>query len=174
MPKRALWIEDNAARKYQYWATRVYVDGRFDLSVAMNATDGMNRMNLSEFDAVVVDVRLPPGGGVEWIELYNRALRERREPHLGIEMLLRLFSASNSTSRNSAEYPSLGRADHANQRHNSPHWVEARRFAILTVESKFQDAILDCVRRTGVRHKEKAAGQSDTVLLDLLVEICEL
>jgi CheY-like chemotaxis protein len=153
---RILWIEDNAAQDLAYWAAPVYMAGGYDLVVAPTASEGAGRILESEFDAVIVDIRLPPGPEREWIEVYNSAARMAREPQLGLELLYSVLG------HRKAKVPMKAR----------PNWVTAERFGVLTVERAYQEEVTACLQDLGLKvFVEKTTETPETILLDLVDQI---
>ena len=87
MKPRVLWIEDSARLELRNLAAPVYSSGRFDFNLAEDVTTAVNMLKVTTFDAVVVDVRLPPGADPHWKRLYQHAGADKVNAQLGIKLL---------------------------------------------------------------------------------------
>jgi CheY-like chemotaxis protein len=154
MKFRVLWIEDNALTDLAPLLGPIYVSGQYDLEIAEDASEGARKIKQMEFDAVIVDVRLPPGDDPRWIDAYNRAGRDRARAQLGFSLLYSLLRPEKAEVE--LEHP--------------PSWVKPERFGIFTVETKAEvQKHLDAL---GVPvHEQKKPGTSSRVLLDLVGRI---
>src|SRR6185295_1880176 len=113
------WIEDNASSQFEYMATPVMLDGRFDLVIATSASEGMDSLRKrGPFGIVIVDVRLPAGDDPLWRE-FAQAHGTDQDPCLGLELLRQLFLKDNNHQKFG---PPVG-------------WAEPDRFGVLTVEN---------------------------------------
>ena len=84
MRKKVLWVEDSAYDEISFLATPVHLTGEFDLQVALSATDALERLQRTEYDAIIVDIRIPPGPDKRWIKLYDGSEKGSR---LGLVLL---------------------------------------------------------------------------------------
>lgn len=85
MRKKILWIEDSANDEMLFLATPVHLTGEFDLQVALNATEALARLQgPAEYEAVIVDLRIPPGSDRRWIKIYDGTQKGSR---LGLVLL---------------------------------------------------------------------------------------
>lgn len=85
MRKKVLWIEDSANDEMAFLATPVHLTGEFDLQVALNASDALGRLQgNAEYEAVIVDIRIPPGSDRRWISIYDGTQKGSR---LGLVLL---------------------------------------------------------------------------------------
>lgn len=111
--QRILWIEDEATGDMRNLAGPLYDSGQYDLVVAFDASEGVRQMMKLEFDAVVVDIRIPPGSDQRWIELYSQSEQNKPMARLGLQLLYSLLNAD-----------------------DRPTWITPDRFGLLTVENK--------------------------------------
>lgn len=117
---RVLWVEDGAAGEFANIGGPLHTEPAVSLAIAFNASDAVHRLLSSEFDVVIVDVRLPPGEDWRWIALYDERGREAAQAQLGIELVRSAMA-------------------HAEARivlKRRPSWLSATRFALLTVEHR--------------------------------------
>lgn len=87
MKPRVLWIEDSARLELRNLAAPVYSSGRFDFNLAEDVTSAVNLLKVTSFDAILVDVRLPPGADPRWKRLYQQAGADKVSAQLGIKLL---------------------------------------------------------------------------------------
>src|SRR5262249_47815261 len=81
------WIEDGAYNENTSLATPVHLSDDYGLSIAVDATQGMQHLRERVFDAIVVDIRIPPGDDPRWIEIYYDLFRRREAARLGLKLL---------------------------------------------------------------------------------------
>lgn len=86
---KVLWVEDNAEADLFHFLAPVNVDGRFDVDIAVNATEACARLNSICYDVIIMDSRVPPGNNTLWKE--RDAEIQKREAYpivrLGLEIL---------------------------------------------------------------------------------------
>jgi hypothetical protein len=85
--KKVLWIEDDAFNELGMFATPVHLTGAYELEYALTATEGVERLKACEYDAVVVDVRIPPGDDERWVKIYYDAGASNKAARLGVRLL---------------------------------------------------------------------------------------
>lgn len=154
--KKILWIEDEATGDMRNLAGPLYDGGQYDLVVAFDATEGVRQMMKSEFDAVVVDIRLPPGSDQRWIELYYQFGQNKPMARLGLQMLY-----------------SLLKPKHDGVTHDLiPAWITPDRFGLLTVEGK--EEVEGDLKNLNIQvYKQKAETLPFTALLDIVKDILD-
>lgn len=96
MKPRVLWIEDSARLELRNLAAPVYSCGRFDFNLAEDVTSAVNLLRVTTFDAILVDVRLPPGADPHWKRLYQQAGADKVSAQLGIKLLYWLINGDHS------------------------------------------------------------------------------
>lgn len=119
MRPRVLWIEDSARLELRNLAAPVYSSGRFDFNLAEDVTSAVNLLKVTTFDAVVVDVRLPPGMDPHWKKLYQYAGADKVNAQLGIKLLHWLIIGDRQI------HPDI-----------PPNGLDKTRLGIFTVESR--------------------------------------
>lgn len=151
VPYRVLWIEDGALLDLPELVGPVYVSGRYDLSIALNATDGAGRIAAGEFDVVVVDVRLPPGTDPRWVRVFKERGLNKAQARLGLKLLSSCLDPENAEIKLDPR----------------PSWLHPSRFAVFTVEG--QKELEAELTSLGVNaFQQKKADPSREMLLRLL------
>ena|ERR1051326_2680996 len=82
-----LWIEDSALQENTILATPVHLAGKYDLILALSATEGLIKLTEREYAAVVVDIRIPPGDDDRWINMYYSLGGTNKAARLGLKLL---------------------------------------------------------------------------------------
>jgi DNA-binding NtrC family response regulator len=70
---KVLWVEDSARLDLPHLAAPIYMDGNYDLVVAETVSDGIAHIQNENFDAIIVDIRIPPGDDPRWIKQYHKS-----------------------------------------------------------------------------------------------------
>ncbi len=91
-PVRVLWVEDKAGHELAAVASAVYLDGRFALDFAADASEALHLLALTDqerypYRILVIDLDLPPGDQQDLIEVYQDMPRQGRTPMLGLYLL---------------------------------------------------------------------------------------
>lgn len=81
--KPVLWVEDLARVEYREMFAVVFRDGRYNLSIAVDATEAVERLQKHIYDAVIIDIRLPPGSDARWGKLYDELGASEEAAKLG-------------------------------------------------------------------------------------------
>src|SRR5215471_16321250 len=115
---RVMWIEDAALADLSELTGPVHTDGTADLSIAMSATEGLQRLLDDEFQCVVFDIRLPPGEDRRWINLYNQSGHDKGTAQLGLWLAESCLSPSDARVRLEVV----------------PQWIAPSRVGFLSVE----------------------------------------
>lgn len=154
---RVLWIEDGALLDFTELAASVLVAGEYELVISTNASNAVNRLigEQEPFDAVIVDIRIPPGDRREWIQL-DRRLGRDGQPRLGIELIKAVLGADDAQVR-------LARR---------PTWISPERLAVLTVET--EQELRPLLTPLGVhlvfeKHQFVSAAEEDDPLLPRII-----
>jgi hypothetical protein len=156
---RALWIEDGARSELSHLSGPVLYDGRIELVLAEDLTTAVEYLLEEEFDAVVVDVRLPPGDDPHWKELHRRAGRDKVHAELGLQ-LLRWLLAKGPGEAEEGNLPS------------PPPWMSASRVAVFSVDCRQE--ILHLLDELGIEVvQQKRADLPDTILRELIDRLLE-
>ena len=155
MKPRVLWIEDSARLELRNLVGPIYFEGKYDFRLAEDVTSAMNLLLAEQFDAVIVDIRLPPGIDHRWQELYEKSGSNKVQAELGLKLLQWLLRADPTV------YPSP-----------PPTWVKPERIGVFSVEST--QAIGATLKRMGIPvYQQKIAGLPDTVLIEMINRILE-
>ncbi len=91
MKPRALWVEDSARLELANLCGPVFFNGHCRLTLAEDVTTAVDLVRTNTYDAVIVDVRLPPGSDSDWREHYRRAGADKVGAQLGLKFLGWLF-----------------------------------------------------------------------------------
>ena len=152
---KVLWIEDGALYELAHLAGPVYLEGGYELTVAENVSEAVTYIQNKEFDAIIVDIRLPPGENHQWIDLYEQAGQQKATASLGLKLLKSILNAKDAEI----------------QLENLPSWLIPAKIGILTVESK--NTLQQEIDKLGIQvFENKFAGMPDSMLLDIIVKIC--
>jgi len=150
MKPKVLWVEDSARLELANLCGPVFFKGTCDLTLAEDVTTAVNLILAERFDAMILDVRLPPGSDVLWRKHYRRTGSNKVNAQLGIKLLYWLLG------RDTSIYPEP-----------PPSWVRAERIGVFTVETRHE--IAPYLEELDVRiSQEKNADLPDTVLDELI------
>lgn len=155
MKKKILWIEDGAFVELQSLTGPVYASGRYDLVMALNASEGIRQIMKNTFEAVVVDIRIPPGDDKEWINIYFQAEKNKITARLGLEVLYSLLR------------PDIAKVK---LKKPIPAWVSPQRFGLLTVETKKEEKEMITELNITI-FRQKTAELPHTALLEIITDI---
>ncbi|MEW5717707.1 MAG: hypothetical protein AB1817_03690 [Chloroflexota bacterium] len=148
-----LWIEDSARFELRNLVAQLFFGDRYDFNLAEDVTSAVNQLHAREYDAVIMDIRLPPGIDPEWRKLYQATGFDRVHAQLGLRLLRWLLAKDNSI------HPA-----------EPPEWIKPHHVAVFTVESKGE--IQQHLDELGITvFRQKSAGLRDTILLELIDEI---
>lgn len=111
--RKVLWVEDGAFSDLTYLAGPLYTSGDYNLIVALDASEGFRYLMEKEFDAVIMDIRLPPGTDPYFVKLYNVSSESKNAARLGMAVLERVLEPSGEVM---------------------PEWIKDYRFGVFTVE----------------------------------------
>jgi hypothetical protein len=150
---RVLWIEDSARFELRNLVGPLFFSGKYDFNLAEDVTTAVHFLRANQYDALIVDVRLPPGIDNTWRKLYQQTGFDKVHAQLGLKLLHWLLARDASIN---PEPP--------------PDWIKPHKVGVFTVESKQE--IQKHLDELGISvFKQKSAGLSDTVLLDLIDEL---
>ncbi|MDQ1612952.1 MAG: hypothetical protein QOG00_2883 [Pyrinomonadaceae bacterium] len=161
MKTKFLWIEDNANTSLSYLMMPIYNSGKYDPVIALSVADGLHRLWQTEFAAVVLDIRLPPGNDPQWAKLYNLSGHNRGAAQLGLALLVALLRPQEGTI-------DLG---------NRPAWlkpdkIKPEKFGVLSVES--EPEVTNKLEELGISvRQEKTAHTTPNTLLDMVNQIMQ-
>lgn len=139
---KVLWIEDDSFGDLAEQLGPVYVDGKYDVVVALDATKGYEHLMQTQFAAVIVDIRLGPGDHEKWISIYKESKKDKATGRLGLHLLREVIC--DETKR-----------------------IRPEVFGVFTVESKREvesDLTELGINMNLYRHKSEGASNSYTLL----------
>jgi hypothetical protein len=153
MKPKVLWVEDGARYELASLCGPVFYKGTCDLTLAEDVSTAVDHLTAEQWDAVIVDVRLPPGVNESWRRLYRRAGADKVHAQLGLKLI---------------EW--LVRGEAAIHPEPPPAWVRPDRIAVFTVESWRE--VGDHLKPLGVdTFQQKLANLPDTVLEELIATL---
>ncbi len=152
MKPRALWIEDSARLELANLCGPVFFRGNCQLNLAEDVTTAVDMLHANSYDAVIVDVRLPPGTDKHWRKHYRRTGAGKVHSQLGLKLLRWLLG-------DTSIYPA-----------QPPAWISASKLGVFTVES--QHEVGPVLRDLGVGvYQQKVADVPDTILDELITRV---
>lgn len=156
--KKVLWIEDLATTDLSEVAAPVFTSMKYDLRIAENTTDALTKLQGEEFDAVIVDIRLPPGRDSRWANMYKGIRKDKSSGYLGLHLVMSLLKSDDAKVKlNKDEVPG---------------WITPLHFGFLTVEPweihKEQLELLGIDRKIYI---EKGRSIPRQVLLNLIEKV---
>ena len=157
MKRKVLWIEDSARGENVALTAPVALSGRYDLTVAVNATVGLTELVQSEFDAIIVDIRIVPGNDPRWIDEYSNRGASEKAARLGLRLLEVVLGTAgprwqHEKIKDSARRPA--------------------KYGVLTVEAK--ESLSSHLDRLGITaYRNKHAAASKRLLLELIDEVIQ-
>lgn len=152
MKRNVLWIEDGAHGEMSELAGPFNTRVNYHLVIAVDASEGISYIMQAEFDAVIVDIRLPPGDDEAWIDIHNSFGENQNASRLGLLVLRSLLKPRESEVKHK----------------HVPPWVRAELFGVLTVEN--QSEVEGDLRRLGIDievFRQKTRRSSENMLLEL-------
>lgn len=153
MKPRVLWIEDSARFELRNLVGPLFFSGKYDFNLAEDVTTAVHFLRIKEFDAVIVDIRLPPGIDDHWQKHYRKSGADKLHAQLGLKLLRWLLQKEPDV------YPEP-----------PPVWVAPQKIGVFTVESPQE--ILSHLNELGIAvYRQKTAGLPDTILLDIIQEL---
>jgi hypothetical protein len=151
MKTRVLWVEDSARLELRNLLGPVNISGEYDLCLAEDATSAMRHLQMAVYDAVILDMRIPPGVDERWIGLYRERDEDKATARLGLELAKWMFDG------HSFSYP-------------PPTWIKPHQVAVFTVEN--DSALREHLRNLHIEiFEHKIASIPDTILVDLIERI---
>jgi CheY-like chemotaxis protein len=161
--KRVLWVEDSARFELASVLGPIFASHRYDLTLAENASTAAEYLRRRQFDAIIVDIRLPPGSHRYWRSIYKDAGSDRTNAKLGLALLSWLLASSKGKGK-----PARPGNDSVPLR---PAWqIPPAQIGVFSVENRGE--IGGDLQALGVSiQHEKRPGLPDTILLDIVTEI---
>lgn len=154
---KVLWVEDNADNDLYHLTSPVYIDGRYQLDIATNASEAFFYLNRRGYDVIIVDIRIPPGKDPKWREKYERLIhfKESNSSRLGLELLRCIF-----------EDVGGGPALKVDQN------LAPERYGVFTVERHEElESEFEALNLGRLKYRRKNAMMPHTALLDFIDEI---
>ena len=151
-----LWVEDSARFELASVLGPFYASRRYDLTLAENASAASEYLARRRFDALIVDIRLPPGPIPFWRRLHENAGSDRTNAKLGLELLNWLFNGTKVK-----ESP------------DRPSWeVTPKQVGVFSVENRLEvGGELESLGVSVVH--EKRPGLPDTILLEIVHQVLD-
>lgn len=150
MKPRVLWIEDGARYELASLCGPVFYKGTCDLTLAEDVSMAVDHLMADSWDALIVDIRLPPGVNEQWRRLYRDAGSDKVHAQLGLKLLRWLVGGDQSVL---PEGP--------------PEWIRPGRIGVFTVESRRE--IGGYLDELGIQvFQQKVASLADTILEELI------
>ncbi len=175
--RQVLWIEDSANFELSELLGPVYYHGGYILDIAESASEATELLSLPPesphtplYDAIIVDIRLPPGHHTLWQKLYKQTIRGTVETQLGL-LLLYWMLGKTPCADHAHEIKTMKRAlEDLKTKYDSPNWITPSQIAIFTVERKGQlqqRQHLDCL---GLQNNyfQKSLNTPDDILLRIV------
>lgn len=154
MGYKVLWIEDGAFVEIPHVAGPVVLSKKYALRVAFDVSNAVRHIQSTEFDAVIVDIRIPPGTDPEWENLYKKSGYNKIDARLGIKLLFSLLKPDEA----------------AIKLKKIPPWVSPGKFGVFTIEGN-QEVKYDLDKLGIIFFEQKRTGISNTILLELIEKI---
>lgn len=159
---RILWVEDSARFELASVLGPMYASRRYDLTLAENATTAAEYLRRRRFDAIIVDIRLPPGTHRYWQKIYKDAGDDRTNAKLGLALLGWLLGRAQ---------PLRGRGKAKAEEPPLPAWkIVPRQIGVFSVENRLEIGHTLEYLGVDVMH-EKRPGLPDTILLDIVAQV---
>lgn len=154
MKIKVLWVEDSARLELRKLTGPIYISGDYDMNLAEEATSAVRYLQSKEYDAVILDMRLPPGIDDFWIRLYRERGEDKAYARLGLELANWMFNG------------------HSGFPFPPPAWVKPHHIGVFTVEN--DPALHARLNQLGISvYQHKTAGLTDTILIDIITKIME-
>jgi hypothetical protein len=154
MKHKVLWIEDGAFVEVSSFAAPVINRIVYALEVALDVSDAVKKIIKTQFDAVIVDIRIPPGSDPEWEHLYSKSGYNKIGARLGIQLLFSLLKPEAA----------------AIKLDKIPPWVSPGKFGIFTVESEAE--VKNDLEVLGITFfQQKKTNIPNIALLELIEKI---
>lgn len=156
---KVLWVEDNADDDLYNLTSPVYIDGRFQLDIATNASEAFYYLNMRMYDIIIVDIRIPPGRDQQWRRRHEHMVQSdhANSNRLGLELLRCIFDEQE-------QQPTL-KIDQN---------LSSKRYGVFTVEKR--DELQPYFRKLNLedlKYRHKNAMMPHTALLDFIEEVSE-
>lgn len=152
MKTKVLWVEDSARLELRNLTGPIYISGEYDMNLAEDATTAVRYLLTKEYDAIILDMRLPPGIDDYWIRIYRDKGEDKADARLGLELADWLFNGRSG-------FPV-----------KQPGWIKPHHIGVFTVENDpALHSRLDYLKIKIFQHK--VAGLPDTILIEMINKI---
>jgi hypothetical protein len=149
---KVLWVEDSARLELRKLTGPVYISGNYDMNLAEDVTSAVRYLQSKIYDAVVLDMRLPPGIDEYWIKLYEERGADKASARLGLELATWMFKGHSL-------YPV-----------SPPDWITPYHVGVFTVENDL--ALHRKLEELNIKvFQHKTAGIADTILIEVIEKI---
>lgn len=150
MKPKVLWIEDGARYELASLCGPVLYKGVCELTLAEDVSTAVEHLEADQWDALIVDIRLPPGVSPHWRRLYRRTGSDKVHAQLGLKLMEWLVRASPEICPDAP-----------------PRWIRAERIGVFTVESWRE--VGDHLKPLGIEtFQQKLANLPDTILEEII------
>lgn len=156
MKYKVLWIEDGAFVEIPTFAGPITISRKYDMVVAKDISSAVEQIQSTEFDAIIVDIRLPPGSNSDWENHYRNLIKSKIPDRLGLQLL----------------YSLLKPMDCALKLTRIPLWVSPTKFGVFTVEGE-KELMPDLAKLGVTFYRQKKVGIHKNILLELIEAIIE-
>ncbi|MBN2047283.1 MAG: hypothetical protein JW750_05535 [Anaerolineaceae bacterium] len=157
-----LWIEDGAIYDMPQLAAPVYMQDCLELTFATDIAGAIEQLTENEFDAVIFDLRLPPGDDLAWIEYYSNQNGNKVNALLGFRLLEEIFERDRLT----VIRPILDE-----ETHRALNWLKKEKVGILSVESKTELEKRRTFDVDQVVYVQKTPGIQNSILVFMIEKI---
>jgi hypothetical protein len=150
MKPKVLWIEDGARFELASLCGPVFYKGLCDLTLAEDVSTAVDHLEANEWNAVIVDIRLPPGSSPHWRRLYRRTGSDKVHAQLGLKLVEWLVRGDSEICPDAP-----------------PIWIRPQRIGVFTVESWRE--VGDHLKSLGIEtFQQKLANLPDTILEEII------
>jgi CheY-like chemotaxis protein len=185
--KRVLWVEDSARFELASVLGPIFASHRYDLTLAENASTAAEYLRRRQFDAIIVDIRLPPGPHRYWRSIYKDAGSDRTNAKLGLALLSWLLASGQGDETGNGQGDEKGNGQGNGKRNGKrsskparpgddsaplrPAWqIPPAQIGVFSVENRGEIGGDLQAMGVSIQH-EKRPGLPDTILLDIVTEI---
>jgi CheY-like chemotaxis protein len=152
--KKILWVEDGARFELAFLTAPIYYKGIHDLTIAEDVSSAINYCSFQEFDAIILDLRLPPGGKRDWYSLFKKFGEDKLAAKLGVHFL----------------HSILGVPPIKIKIKTIPEWIQPNRIGVFTVE-KFDENKTEMNKLNINNFQQKSTKMTNSILLDFIEEV---
>lgn len=160
MRYKVLWIEDNAEADLFHLLAPVHVDGRFNVDIAVNATEAFNCLCNEVYHVVIVDSRIPHGYEPFWKSREDDVRRDAPKAivRLGLEVLGAV----------------LGIFPRPLQPSVKPENIEPGKFCVFSIDPKRELEDVTNGLMSQVRYERKTTAMPRNILVNIIRNVLNL